>query len=83
MKHKMNAKKKKKKKKNAKHDKSDLQGVDSDRRGREIAAADRYPDLVKGCVVDRGRGPIVTFPRKKIRREQEEEEEADKRRNVS
>ena len=46
----------------------------------------KYPDLVKGCGVDRGPEPIVTFPRKKIRREEEEEEEAEagcKRRNCS
>ena len=45
---------------------------DSDRRGDEIVAAYNYPDLVESCVVDWGRGPVVTFHRK-IRREEEEE----------
>ena len=31
---------------------------DSDRRGREVVAAERYADLVKGSVVDRSSGRL-------------------------
>ena len=34
---------------------------ESDRRGREAVAADGYPVLVKGCVADRGLGPLRLF----------------------
>ena len=45
----------------------------SDRRERAIVAAEIYLYFVKDFVVDRGRGRL-TFPEKKIRREEEEEE---------
>ena len=34
---------------------------DSDRRGKAIVAVDSYPDLAKGCVVDRGWGRFGFF----------------------
>ena len=45
----------------------------------------KYPDFVEGRVVDLGPGPIVTFPMKKNRREEETEEsdEEDNRKNLS
>ena len=55
---------------------------DSEWRGTEMVATYKYPDLVKGCVVDRCPGPIMTFPRKKIRRAEEEEEEAAKQKRT-
>ena len=68
-----NEKKKKKKKKIAKHEEMTCKETtrradedDSEWRGTEMVATYKYPDLVKGCVVDRCPGPIMTFPRKKI-----------------
>ena len=39
---------------------------DFDRRGKEIVAADRYPELVKGCVVDQGLGRLWILLRRRF-----------------